>query len=372
MAWSWSFVVAGALSGAAVVGACDSPPPSSGAGTVATHPTGEGADASGGRDAIVGSSSDVGASADSGGSGGRDVIGTGVGSDDTGTGGTGGTGGVGSFNCQHVYSCVAGCAASDAACASHCVDSGTATAQAQYQDVASCRQERGCSDDACVQASCGAELTACGFPASTGGTGGTGGNTGGTGGTGGSSGLECRACADDSDCGDGVTAGCWLPDANGDAAFCALDCTDSGSCPSGSTCEPDGGDAYSTCICIPSSGSCEGGTTGGPAGPAARVASSAAVHERRHLRRWPSAGRWLPDANGDLKPSAPSTAPTPVRARAASTACPTPATPTEPASPRAAPATAGRPGNRRSGGTGGTATGTQCRCARATPPAATA
>jgi len=99
--------------------------------------------------------------------------------------------------------------------------------------------------------------------------GGAGGGTGG--GTSGGSSVECLPCIDDSTCGDGYSAGCWLADDYGNPAFCALDCTDTNSCPTGSTCLPDGGGSpYSTCIpdaaCDESStGGGTGGSTGGGA-----------------------------------------------------------------------------------------------------------
>lgn len=122
-----------------------------------------------------------------------------------------------------------------------------------------------------------------------------------SGGTGGAE-VQCRPCVNDADCGDGQSAGCWLPVAiaapvapsggdeggggshagdeegeEGDgghdegagastgggtaAGFCARDCTATGACPSGSTCVADVGDAHRTCV--PVSGSCDGtGTTG--------------------------------------------------------------------------------------------------------------
>ena len=75
-------------------------------------------------------------------------------------------------------------------------------------------------------------------------------------GTGAADDVQCRPCADDAACGDGLTAGCWLADAEGIPAFCALDCTSSDACPSGSSCQQDPGASYKTCI--PDAWSCEG------------------------------------------------------------------------------------------------------------------
>jgi len=72
-------------------------------------------------------------------------------------------------------------------------------------------------------------------------------------------GVECSSCSTDAPCGDGIFAGCWLNDNAGNSSFCVQDCTDSGACPSGSSCSPDQGEPYSTCI--PDAGT--GGTGGG-------------------------------------------------------------------------------------------------------------
>lgn len=92
------------------------------------------------------------------------------------------------------------------------------------------------------------------------------GGSGGSGGASGAGSIQCAPCTSDATCGDGQSAGCWLTDANGSPAYCALDCTSSGSCPSGSTCVQDSGDPYMTCV--PSSGDCSGGSggSGGSAG----------------------------------------------------------------------------------------------------------
>jgi hypothetical protein len=143
---------------------------------------------------------------------------------------------------------------------------------------------------------------ACLLDCTTGGSTGDTGDTGGTGGTGGSTGetVECAPCVDDSDCGDGITAGCWLPDESGAAAYCALDCTDSDTCPTGSTCIPDEGDPYSTCIPEPyCDGSSSGtGGTGGTGGTTGETIECAPCVDDSDCGDGITAGCWLPDDSG--------------------------------------------------------------------------
>ncbi len=148
----------------------------------------------------------------------------------------------------------AGCWLSDGAGAGYCALDCT--------DSNSCPTGSSCvQDDGDAYKTCIPDAGSCGdtVDPGTGDGGNTGGSTGGT--------VQCSPCTSDPTCGDGQSAGCWLPDANGNPAYCALDCTDSNSCPSGSTCVQDDGDAYKTCL--PTSGSCtdtSGGTTGGTTG----------------------------------------------------------------------------------------------------------
>jgi len=71
--------------------------------------------------------------------------------------------------------------------------------------------------------------------------------------------VECKACGHDSDCGDGLKAGCWLANAAGAAAFCGRDCTGGGGCPAGTVCRTDTQDSYATCV--PTNGWCMEGAS---------------------------------------------------------------------------------------------------------------
>ncbi|MBI5507518.1 MAG: helix-hairpin-helix domain-containing protein [Deltaproteobacteria bacterium] len=101
-----------------------------------------------------------------------------------------------------------------------------------------------------------------------GGGGSDGGDGGGGGGGGGGTVATCTPCTSDPTCGDGVSAGCWIPDASGAPAFCAQDCTASPVCPTGSSCVQDAADAYKTCL--PDT-ACDGGGGDGGGGTAQDV-----------------------------------------------------------------------------------------------------
>lgn len=66
------------------------------------------------------------------------------------------------------------------------------------------------------------------------------------------SGYPCKRCTVDSECGNGVVAGCWLIDGQGDpnVRYCAFDCTytEGNACPSGLICQQDATGPYKTCV----------------------------------------------------------------------------------------------------------------------------
>ena len=74
--------------------------------------------------------------------------------------------GGGTLTCrQIVEQCDSGC--SDPLCVRRCGDQGTPVAARQHDAVVDCAQRNGCTDEACIEANCGAEASACRGPEPT-------------------------------------------------------------------------------------------------------------------------------------------------------------------------------------------------------------
>ncbi len=65
----------------------------------------------------------------------------------------------GGSSCSEVIDCLNTC--TDDTCSNECVGSASTAAQQAILDLASCIQEHQCTDEACLQAQCGTELSAC-------------------------------------------------------------------------------------------------------------------------------------------------------------------------------------------------------------------
>ena len=67
--------------------------------------------------------------------------------------------------CSEVLQCMNGCPSGDQTCLNNCYQSGSATAQQQYDALAACYQQNNCDTAAdgqtCLQNNCGAEVQAC-------------------------------------------------------------------------------------------------------------------------------------------------------------------------------------------------------------------
>ncbi|MBS1122570.1 MAG: hypothetical protein H6Q90_4798 [Deltaproteobacteria bacterium] len=72
--------------------------------------------------------------------------------------------GSGTMTCrQIVEQCDSQC--TDPLCVRRCGDEGTPEAAQQHAAVVDCAQRNGCTDEACIQSSCGAESATCQGPA---------------------------------------------------------------------------------------------------------------------------------------------------------------------------------------------------------------
>ena len=82
-------------------------------------------------------------------------------SDGGSSGNDGGTTPAPALSCGGILDCIGLCAAADQGCADACLAKGSPDGQAKVTALANCIQANSCSDVACLQTSCSAELTAC-------------------------------------------------------------------------------------------------------------------------------------------------------------------------------------------------------------------